>query len=101
METTKRTLTPAQIKALSRARMIDGARIYAKSDRTDPFAMARMVTHIDNGVASVHRPANADYELSPGPAYYNAEMHREQHQLKQGDEVISVDRVVYRNVTRP
>jgi hypothetical protein len=103
METIRKNLTEAEIKARSRARMLDAARLYAKADRTDPFAMMRMVTHIDNGVASVHRSANAEYELSPGPAFYNAEQHREQYQVFQHGSTtpVTVDRVVYRNVVRP
>lgn len=95
-------LREIEIKARARARMIQGARVYAAADRTDPFAMARMVTHIDNGVAGLHRGLNKDYDIAPGPAFYNAEMHREARKIVGSDGQEQVfDVPVYRNVVRP
>jgi hypothetical protein len=102
METRKSNLTEAQIKAKSRARMIDGARKYALADRTNPFAFRQMMTHIDNGVASVHRGLNKDYELAAGPAFYSAETLREARKIigSDGQEQI-YDIMTFRNVVRP
>lgn len=102
METRKSNLTDAEIKARTRARMIDGAKKYALADRTDPFAFRRMVTHIDNGVASVHRGLNKDYDLAAGPAFYNAETYREPRKIVGSDGQEQVfDIMVFRNVVRP
>ena len=96
------SLTAAEAKARARARMIEGAKKYALADRTDPFAMARMVTHIDNGVAAVHRGPNAEYDLAAGPAFYNAEVYREPRKIVGSDGKEQVfDVMVFRNVVRP
>lgn len=94
--------TDAEIKARARARMIEGAKKYALADRTDPFAMDRMVAHIDNGVASVHRPANEEYDLASGPAFYSADTYREAHKIVGSDgSEQTYDLMVFRNVVRP
>jgi hypothetical protein len=92
----------AEIKAKQRARMIQAAQVYARADRTDPFSMMRMMTHIDNGVASIHAPANRDYDIAAGPGFYNAEMHREARKIVGSDgKEQTFDVPVYRNVSRP
>ena len=53
--------------------MIDAASRFAQADRSDPFAMARAITHMKNGIAS---PSNDKGQV----AYYDAEQiveHRE------------------------
>lgn len=95
-------MTEAERKARDRARMIQAAKVFAAADRTDPFSMARMVTHIDNGVASIHAPANRDYDIAAGPGFYNAEMHREARKVTGSDgKEMTFDVPVYRNVVRP
>lgn len=37
---------------LQRQRLIDGARRYAAFDRSDPFTMARVMSHIKNGICA-------------------------------------------------
>ena len=83
-------------------RMSEAARRYAAADRTDPFALSRAMSHIACGVASPHRPANKDYDLSAGVGYYDAEPQRELRKATGHDgREIEFDVVVYRNVVRP
>jgi hypothetical protein len=92
-------MTPGTI---ARSRMISEARVYAAFDRTDPFALRRAVTHIDNGVAQVHRGMNNEWSIDAGPAFYSAEMHREARKIVGFDgKVQTYDVHVYRNVRRP
>lgn len=83
-------------------RMSEAARRYAAADRTDPFALSRAMSHIVSGAASAHRPANKDYDLSAGAAYYDAEPQRELRKAAGHDgREIEFDVVVYKNVARP
>lgn len=74
----------------------DQAKLYALADNSDPFAYARAVTHINNGVASY---ANAKGEL----ASYSAEPYQETRLLppdsngKQEEYLATI----YRNRVRP
>jgi hypothetical protein len=81
--------------------MVQGARHYAAADRTDPFAFSRAMSHVKNGVASYRRGDNQDYDISAGPAFYNATPFRDQRAVKIGDREVKVDSISYRNVTRP
>lgn len=56
-----------------RAIALAGARNYAAADRSDPFAFARMMTHIDNGIVS--------FGLKDGDAIYSAEPYKETRHL--------------------
>lgn len=46
-------------------RMIEGARKYAKADRSDPFAFNRAMTHIANGICGFNQNGQ--------DAFYDAE----------------------------
>lgn len=87
----------------TKRRMRDGAKLYAASDRSDPFAYARALTHIENGVASPSRPGNQEYAIPQGvPAYYSAESHLEERKIVAGNgRDVTAHVVVYRNVQRP
>jgi hypothetical protein len=83
-------------------RMRDGAKLYAASDRSDPFVYARALTHIANGVASVSRPGNQEYAIPQGvPACYSADSHLEERKVAVGERTVVAQVVVYRNVQRP
>lgn len=81
--------------------MVQGARHYAAADRTDPFAFSRAMSHIKSGVATYRRGDNPEYDISMGPAFYDATPFRDQRSVKIGDRVVKVDTISYRNVTRP
>ena len=73
------------------ASQIEGAQRFAAAEKSDPFAFARAMTHINNG--KICRP-NQHGE----PCTYDAEPYTEMRRLPDGREY-SV--VVYRNVRRP
>ena len=86
----------------ARQRMLVGAKRHAEWDRTDPFTMDRMLTHIANGVASIHRAANVHDEVAAGPAYYDAEGYREPRKAIGHDgKEMTYDVMSYRSVVRP
>lgn len=92
----------ADAKAKAKRRMLDGARRYAQSDKSDPFAYARCVAHINNGVASVSRPANKEYEIPGGvAAYYDADAKIETRKIVANGEEIVWDAIVFTNAVRP
>lgn len=83
-------------------RMMQAAERYIAADRTDPFTRARTRTHIQNGVASIHRGDNRDYELSPGPAFYSADSQMVDRKIDMGSGRVSVvPTIMYTNVVRP
>ncbi len=83
--------------------MLDGAHRYAASDRSDPFAFARALTHLQNGVASMSRRAsNAEYGLDAGAkAYYDADRYMEERKILAGERTLVAVLPAYRNVVRP
>jgi hypothetical protein len=85
------------------SRLISGAKRYALADRTDPFAYARAVTHIKNGVASTSRPESPDYDLAPGTsAYYNADIGLEYRSATRANgSKFEWTVMSFRNVVRP
>jgi hypothetical protein len=76
-------------------RINEAAKRYAEADRTDPFAYARAMAHIRNGIADVD---------SDGNPHYDATEVKEQQQLppgitlSNGDTSFEVTR--YRNIKR-
>lgn len=75
-------------------RMLEGARNYAAADNSDPFALARAMTHLRNGIASFG-PRGED-------AFYSAEPYPETRQiaLPQGG-VLEWQATAYKNRIRP
>ena len=71
-------------------RMIEGARAYAESDRSDPFAFDRAMCHTANGIASLGTKGD--------DACYKADRYEEGMSLPNGTEY-KVTR--YKNVQRP
>jgi hypothetical protein len=69
-------------------RMIEGARLFALADRSDPFAFNRAMSHTLNGVASAH----------DGDKYYQAEPSLEQRVTPKGERY---NVTVYKEVKRP
>lgn len=67
------------------------AQLYARSEASDPFAYARAMTHLQNGIAEY---SNANGE----EAYYSAEEFSETRVLPDGTEYQAT---VYRNRFRP
>ena len=68
--------------------VLAGARRYAASDRSDPFALARALTHIRVGVAS----RGSDY---------SADQYLEERLIKAGERSIVAVVPAYKNVVRP
>lgn len=66
--------------------MMAGAYAYAQADKSDPFAYARAVSHINNGVAT------------PGSSY-GAERYMEMRTMPITGEKYQVE--AYKNVVRP
>jgi hypothetical protein len=86
----------------AKGNMLRAAQVYARFDRTDPFALRRAVTHIEIGLASVHRGPNNEWSVDAGPAFYDAEQHREARKIVGHDGTVQTyDIPVYRNVRRP
>lgn len=73
-----------------RERMIDGCAAYAASDKSDPFAFSRAVSHTLSGVASI----DGDRDN-----FYSAERYAEQRVLPTTGETYAVE--AYKNATRP
>lgn len=64
---------------LFRQRAIEGAKRYAKADRSDPFAFTRALAHLRIGIVSPDNDRGAGWifrDHSSGPAVYDA---REAH----------------------
>lgn len=106
----KKWLTPEEIAqkekerlARERARMIAEGRNYAKSDRTDPFTFNRVMSHIDNGVATYRRDRGREIvEVEQGDAFYKASPYREARTMISYDgKPTTYDVVRYMNVSRP
>lgn len=84
----------------ARERMIQGAINYAKFDRSDPFAFARAMSEINNGICTVKVR-----EDDGKPCFYNAEPVTEMRKLDPGmqfsDGSNEYPVTVYRNAMRP
>jgi hypothetical protein len=90
-------------KKMSYDRMIAAALRYAAADRTDPFAFARAVAHINNGLATVARGERSNtFDLvAAQPAYYDADAQREVVKMVGAGGEIDVERITYKSVVRP
>jgi len=81
--------------------MLQGARVYAMADRSDPFAFDRAMTHVSLGIADVGFSANND----PSDRFYQAEQIVEERTLhggvtfSDGSKKFSV--LGFRNMKRP
>lgn len=86
----------------ARSRMVEAARRHAAADRTDPFTYLRALTHIENGVASINRGPNQEYDTPSGPAFYDAEPSKELRKVTgyAGREMVA-EIMTFRNVVRP
>lgn len=80
-----------QTASAQRNRLMDGARNYALADRSDPFAYARIMTHVGNGIASIGAKDDDD-------RIYSAEPYRETRHLPDGT-AFSV--TCYKTMRRP
>lgn len=78
--------------------MRDAAERYAKAENSDPFAKARAMAHIKNGIATYARQDG-------GIGYYDAEEATETRYLPNPDGIADLTKpyeaTVYRNVMRP
>ena len=75
-------------------RILEGAKNYAAFDRSDPFALARCMLHIRNGIAGVIDVGPATGE----DAIYSADPFRETRHLPSGEAYFIT---VFRNIKRP
>ena len=83
------TVSVQEIIAKDRARRISGAVRYAAANKSDPFAYARAMTHVNNGIAG----PNVRHERLE----YDAEAMTEMRKLPDG---IEYQAEIFRNVTR-
>jgi hypothetical protein len=72
-------------------RRIEAAKRYAQADRSDPFAYARAMTHISNGIA-------AHFTGQGKESFYDADKAQETRKLPDGREYQAT---IYKNVVRP
>ena len=76
------------------ARIHEAALRYAASDKSDPFAYARAVSHAKHGVSSA---SNAQQK----PAYYDAEETIEHREYSHEGRTVKYTVPAYINVVRP
>lgn len=69
---------------------IEAAKRYAAADRTDPWAFARAMTHMSNGIAG--------FTDKGQDAFYSADQYSEERVTALGD---TYHVPVYRNIVRP
>ncbi len=85
-----------------RQKQIEGARLYAKADRSDPFAFSRAMSHINNGLCKAYIKDENRFQEA---VLYNAKQAMEIHTLPPGhhfsDGSTEYQVTVYREVTRP
>jgi hypothetical protein len=74
--------------------MLEGAKRYAASDRSDPWTYARCVAHIKSGVASI-------YNAHEQKGYYDADPYQAKREYSTENGVIEYYVVDHRNVVRP
>lgn len=89
--------TIEQILTKRRERLIGGARIYAKADRSDPFAFNRAMTHINNGICEPF----VDDHGTTHEAGYDAEAFQESRSVWIDGQKVEYHVVAYRNLNRP
>lgn len=78
----------------SNHRMYEGAEVYARADRSDPFAYARAIAHTKSGYASVSNDKGQ-------AAYYDAEQVVEHREYAHEGRVIKYTVPAYINMVRP
>lgn len=78
-------------RGADRALMVLAAARYADANKSDPFAMARAMTHINNGIAEYATGRDAT------PGYYDAEEGVETRMLPDGT---AYQATIYKNVAR-
>ena len=75
-------------------RMYEGAEVYARADKSDPFAYRRAISHIKNGFASVTNDKGQ-------AAYYDAEQVVEHREYVHEGRVVKFTVPAYINMVRP
>lgn len=78
--------TEAQIKV--RQRHIEGAKLFAAADKSDPFTFARAMTHINVGICN-------------DAAAYEAEAQAESRSYEFSGQTVEYVATGYRNLKRP
>ena len=71
-------------------RMLQGAKNYAASDRSDPFAFARALAHIENGICGILQDGS--------DAFYSADQTSVQMATATGEEYTAI---AWKNLRRP
>lgn len=83
----------------TRAIMIEGAKRYARADRSDPFSFNRAMSHIDKGICGTGEAEDGR------PFYYDAQRTSERQYLEPGcvfsDGTNEYVIEAYKNVVRP
>lgn len=82
-----------QLKARERA--IEGAKNYTKMDRSDPFTLARCLTHVNMGICR-SRPDGDKLDCC-----YAAEEYQEERSFVVDGRTVSFTVPAYKNLVRP
>lgn len=79
--------------AINNNNRVEAARRYAAANASDPFAYARILTHMRNGVAS--------YTEKGQEAFYDATPEQEVRSFTINSKVIEYYVTTYKNIRRP
>jgi hypothetical protein len=90
------TTTMQQIADKQRQRMIEGAKRYAASDRSDPFTFSRAMTHINNGLCAVRHTKDGPVEC-----HYDATAQAEGREYSFNGSTVKYQGTVYKDLVRP
>lgn len=83
---------------INRNTMLEAAHRYADFDKSDPFTMSRIMTHINNGIASITVPHR---KFSVG-GYYDAKEIKEKRSARRVDgSLLKWEAVVHRHIVKP
>lgn len=79
-----------------RARLLEGARIYAEFDRSDPFSYNRAMSHIASGIATIE-----ESDKGKMLAYGGERTREKRNYIGQDGKEIHYDVPSFRNIHRP
>lgn len=89
-------MTLAEHQAKIWRKLVDGARNYAAADKSDPFAFARAMTPVNNGIAQI-----AIGEHGEKPLCYEAEQFAETRSYEMDGRTVEYTVPAYKNIARP
>lgn len=78
----------------------EAAKRYAAADKSDPFALARAITHMKNGIAGF-RQERGEHHAMGQDAFYTADETYETRTYEQDGRTVEYQVLTYRNRVRP